>query len=98
MVLGIAVWSVWPVVKNFKTAFAYGGDDGIITWQLTQWRHGFQGNIFYPYTELLLSNATENIEFTVPTKLVAGTDIKVSAIGLTGFSGAVTVVLRGWTE
>jgi hypothetical protein len=43
-------------------------------------------------------NGVEHIEFTVPTKLNATTDIKISAIGLTGFSGAVTTVLRGWME
>jgi hypothetical protein len=61
---------------------------------------GFKGsgNIFYGYTEFLVTNGVENIEFTVPTKLMAGTDIKVSAIGLTGFSGQVTTVLRGWLE
>jgi hypothetical protein len=56
------------------------------------------GNIFYGYTELLISNSQEGIEFLLPTKLVAKTDIKVSAVGLTGFSGAVTSVLRGWLE
>lgn len=61
---------------------------------------GFRGagNIFYGYTEFLVSNGVENIEFTIPTKLNAKTDIKVSAIGLTGFSGPVTTVLRGWQE
>lgn len=61
---------------------------------------GFKGagNIFYGYTEFLVSNGVEHIEFTVPTKLNATTDIKISAIGLTGFTGAVTSVLRGWME
>ena len=57
VVTGVAVWSVWPVIKKPATAFAYGGDDGIITWQLNQTiqkisgRTGslFDGNIFYPY-------------------------------------------------
>ena len=30
--------------------------------------------------------------------IAAKTDIKVSAIGLTGFNGPVTCVLRGWIE
>lgn len=60
---------------------------------------GFRTNgIFYGYTEFLISNGVIGIEFTVPTKLVAGTDIKVSAVGLTGFSGPVTSALRGWLE
>lgn len=56
------------------------------------------GNIFYPYTELLISNETVGIHFPIPTKLPAKTDIKVRAIGLTAFSGPVTSVLRGWLE
>lgn len=57
-----------------------------------------QGNIFYGYTEFLVSNGIEHIDFSIPTKLSAKTDIKVSAIGLTGFSGPVTTALRGWLE
>jgi hypothetical protein len=56
------------------------------------------GNIFYPYTELLISNETAGIQFPIPTKLPAKTDIRVRAIGLTAFSGPVTSVLRGWLE
>jgi hypothetical protein len=56
------------------------------------------GDIFYPYTELLLSNETASIVFSVPTRLLSKTDIKVRAIGLTGFTGPVTTVLRGWLE
>jgi hypothetical protein len=56
------------------------------------------GSIFYPYTELLVSNGFGGILFPIPTKLPATTDIKVSAIGLTGYNGPVTSVLRGWLE
>ena len=61
---------------------------------------GFKGqiNAFYVYTEVLTTNATNSIEFTVPTKIVAGTDIKVSAIPFGAFTGPVTSVLRGWIE
>ncbi len=61
---------------------------------------GFRGagNIFYPYTECLISNGVEPVEFTAPTRLPEKTDLKVSAIGLTGFSGPVTSALRGWLE
>jgi hypothetical protein len=56
------------------------------------------GSLFYPYTEMLISNENSGIFFPIPTKLAAKTDIKVRAIGLTGFSGSVTSVLRGWLE
>ena len=56
------------------------------------------GSIFYPYTEVLVTNATNSIEFTVPTKLPAKTDLKVSAVAFGAFTGPVTSVLRGWLE
>jgi hypothetical protein len=56
------------------------------------------GLIFYPFTEILLSNEETHLEFLLPTKIPAKTDIKISAIGLTGFSGSVTSALRGWIE
>lgn len=56
------------------------------------------GTIFYPYTELLVTNASVTIEFTVPTKLSAGTDLKVSAVPFGAYTGPVTSVLRGWLE
>jgi hypothetical protein len=59
---------------------------------------GFLSNCFYGYTEMLVTNENGGIYFPIPTKLAAKTDIKVSAIGLTGFSGSVTSVLRGWLE
>ena len=57
-----------------------------------------QPELFYPYSEFLISNSTEGIELIIPTRLPEKSDIKVSAIGLTGFSGPVTVSLRGWIE
>jgi hypothetical protein len=59
---------------------------------------GFLSNCFYGYTEMLVTNENGGIFFPIPTKLPAKTDIKVSAIGLTGFSGSVTSILRGWLE
>lgn len=56
------------------------------------------GQIFYPYTEILCTNATVNIEFISPTKLIATTDIRVRAIPFGGFTGPVMSVLRGWQE
>jgi hypothetical protein len=54
--------------------------------------------IFYPYTELLLTNQQVTIVYPIPTRLLATTDIRVRAIGLGEFNGPVTSVLRGWLE
>lgn len=56
------------------------------------------GRIFYHYTDLVVTNSAVELVIPIPTKLPAKTDIKVSAIGFTGFSGPVSSVLRGWLE
>jgi hypothetical protein len=53
-------------------------------------------DIFYPYTEVVVSNNTVFIEPNCPTKLPAKTDIKVSAIA--DAAGIATIAIRGWLE
>lgn len=53
------------------------------------------GNIFFPYTEILCSNAVTHTEYKPPTKLPQKTDIKVSAIAGSA-TGVATSVLRGF--
>lgn len=54
------------------------------------------GNIFYPFTEILTQNSTVIVHIECPTKLPAGTDIKVS--GIASATGVASCVLRGWLE
>ena len=54
------------------------------------------GNIFYPYTEQIISNAETIIHFPIPNRLPQKTDLKVSGVAFTGGSGAATSVLRGY--
>lgn len=54
------------------------------------------GSLFYPYTELVVSNGSEYVEFPIPTKLPAKADIRVCGIGLTGANGPAATVLRGY--
>jgi hypothetical protein len=54
------------------------------------------GGLFYAYTEISMQNSTVVVDFDLPTKLPAKTDIKVS--GIATATGAATVVLRGWLE
>jgi hypothetical protein len=56
------------------------------------------GRIFYHYTDLVVTNSAVELVIPIPTKLPAKTDIKISAVGFTGFSGPVSSVLRGWLE
>jgi hypothetical protein len=73
VVMGIAVWSVWPVIENFPNAFAYGGDDALITWQLNQWGNNFQGNIFYPY-----KNTAAYHMLLVPSAIIGYWPVKIT--------------------
>jgi hypothetical protein len=54
------------------------------------------GGIFYPYTEVVCANTSEHVTLDVPTRLVAGVDIKVS--GIATFAGTASIALRGWLE
>jgi hypothetical protein len=56
------------------------------------------GLIFYPFTEILCTNATNSIEYKVPVKLPAKTDIKITAYPFGAYTGPMTTVLRGWQE
>ena len=58
--------------------------------------NGFISRVFYPYTDVVLSNSGIFVPLLTPTRLASGVDIKVS--GTSTFSGAATVVLRGWIE
>jgi hypothetical protein len=61
--------------------------------------NGFKtAGIMYPYAEGLVVNSSDDQEFIVPIRFGAGTDIKASAVGLTGFSGPASCVIRGWLE
>lgn len=54
------------------------------------------GNIFYPYTETIITNSQETIEFSIPTRFPEKTDIKVSGIAFTAGAGAAASILRGF--
>lgn len=53
-------------------------------------------NMFYPFTDAVSQNTTINTVLTIPTKLPAKTDIKLSAIVTA--NGIITTTLRGWIE
>jgi hypothetical protein len=52
------------------------------------------GNIFFPFSEALVSNQDAALIIPVPTKIPAKCDIKVS--GIASASGVATVALRGY--
>jgi hypothetical protein len=54
------------------------------------------GRLFYPYTEVMIQNSTTVVHIEVPTKLPAGTDIKVS--GIASATGVASIIMRGWLE
>lgn len=52
--------------------------------------------LFFPYSETMLSNTSEQLRYSVPTKLIEMTDIKTSIMAT--FAGTGTVAYRGWIE
>jgi len=54
------------------------------------------GTIFFPYTEVIVSNNSQEVIIGIPTKLPEKTDIRISAVAT--YAGAATIVLRGWIE
>lgn len=60
---------------------------------------GFRAmGIFYPFSEAIVVNGVESIHYDIPIGFKTGVDIKVSGIGLTGFTGPMDCSLRGWLE
>jgi hypothetical protein len=53
-------------------------------------------NVFYPFTDAVCQNTTINTLLSIPTKLPAKTDIKLSVIA--SATGVVVATLRGWIE
>ena len=54
------------------------------------------GHLFYPFTEVMVQNSTTGVTLDVPARFAERTDMKVSATATA--AGAITTVLRGWTE
>lgn len=52
--------------------------------------------LFYPFTDVVMQNTQVNTVLTIPTKLAAKTDIKISVIA--SATGVVVTTLRGWIE
>lgn len=52
--------------------------------------------LFYTYSETLLSNNSEQLKYSCPTKLPAMTDLKTSIMAT--FAGTGVVAYRGWIE
>lgn len=56
-------------------------------------------NFFLPYSEVGVQNGSFELDLKQPTKLPAGVDLKVSAIGTSASANInATVALRGWLE
>lgn len=58
---------------------------------------GTKRDFFFPYTEVIVQDNSFTRELEIPTKLVSGVDIKVSAISPDGDTYC-SCALRGWLE
>lgn len=57
---------------------------------------GFKTNLFQALAELILTNATSTVEFTMPVKIASGVTMKFTAVPTA--NGAAVTVARGWLE
>lgn len=56
------------------------------------------GSLFYPWAELIITNAQTQIDFSCPLKFAERTDIEVLGIASTGGAGPASSLGRGWIE
>jgi len=117
LVLGVAVWSVWPMVQNPSRVADYGKDGELIVWIINQnvqklfpqnsdnvrvterQRWGvFDGNIFYPYKNVLAYS-----EMFWPTSILTAIPSLVTKNPAVAFGWAMTlgqvatvIIVYGW--
>ena len=77
--------------RLFTHANQYSSPDNSINFRTVQ---SSGVNIWYPYSEMLLSQSTQSIIFEEPTKLSQKVTLKVA--GYASAAGFVTSVLRGY--
>lgn len=85
----ISLWSIWPVITNFKTHIPETYDGLFITWNINQTiekipyglPHLFEGNIFYPY-----QNVKAYSETFVTSALLAYIPVKLTGIPIVAFN------------
>lgn len=53
-------------------------------------------NVWYPYSEVILSTGTVSIQLPQPTRILPTADLKISAYA--SGAGAVSIAMRGWLE
>jgi hypothetical protein len=54
--------------------------------------------IWYPYTEVVVSNSVAVVDMSVPTKILPKTSLKVTGVSASVATGIAESVLRGWLE
>jgi len=100
-ILVISIWSVWPVIRDIKTAVSDSGDSILIVWILNQTikkipnnlGNIFQGNIFYPYKNVMAYS-----ELLIPSAILSYIPVKILgepavAFGWTLIFGQIATML-----
>jgi hypothetical protein len=96
-------------VPNGKTLYVNKFVGGFSLASGTKWEYGrihtranrepstgfLTGSLFYSYTEIIANNSSVSIDLSIPTKLPAKTDIKVSCLA-SATGGSLVSTLRGF--
>ena len=110
VMIGVAIWSVWPIIRCRDCIADYGKDGQLITWIINnsgQNLYGFftggekglfGGNIFYPYKDVL---AYSDMFFvtglvTYPLTILTHSKHLVSSTGIVAGQMATMMVIYFW--
>lgn len=88
-------------VTEFTVSFGYAANQthyARLYTRATQNREFRTPGIFYPFTEVVCANSSQQVPLDIPTKLLQKVDIKVSGISSIATGGIAAVALRGWLE
>lgn len=91
LVVGIALWSVWPMLKDRRLIPNIGSDAWLITWIMNQPLFSFQGRAFYPYKNVLAYSDMHKI-----SKIVGGGSFAKAMV--VGQVATMLVVYLWWTS
>ena len=86
-------------IVQFTSGFGYAANQthySRIYTRVTQNEGVRTPGIFYPLTEVICANTSQEVLLEIPSKIVEKVDLKVSGVAST--TGVATIALRGWLE
>lgn len=94
IIIAVAMWSVWPAVRSAFDSLTIGNEDILMVWILNQTiekipgnlANIFQGNIFYPYQNVMAYS-----DLLIPSAFLSSIPVKITAQPLLAYN--LTLIL-----